>query len=337
MEQGVSFARAVELTSYGEAERLVYAFESVLRKYDIKIAPKTELSRACELLMELQERHKHGSATPWRNLAADLQTSVGMLQIVRLVVAKADHPQFAAIVPHLRLLNDGAVTQNTTAGPRDDANNKQLELLWALALVGLGTDLVLDDPVHSAGGKNPDVLCRLASGLWGFACKMIHGDAPMSLFENLVKGVSQIENSPADLGIVVFNFKNRLPHAALFPTLGRDATGDPILGVHRDVDIVCQQMARWVEDRFTDMISHVTPEQVWAELRGKKALPGAVVVVEAGVGFRTQHGPTPSLLGFLQLVPMQFSPLVLPDPFAAPVMADLRAINDGFQLSPPPR
>jgi hypothetical protein len=55
-------------------------------------------------------------------------------------------------------------------------------------------------------------------------------------------------------------------------------------------------------------------------------------VVETGVGAVTDKGPLPTLLGFLQLIPLVFSPLSLPDPFAGKPMGCLRQLNDGLQL-----
>jgi hypothetical protein len=318
------------LLTFEAAEKLVFEFEGLLQAQGITIAPGSELSRGCELLMELKERHKNPRDEPWATLRADLQLAVGTLQIVRHVIRSRASTGFQQLVPHLKLLSEGSVAQNVASDREDDVSNKILELLVACGLVDRVTDLELDDPVKSSGGRNPDVLCRFDGPTWGFACKAIHGDAPMTLFGNLEKGVNQIEASAAETGIVVFNFKNRLPHAEIFPGLSEGK--DPVLFAYRDVDAAVWKLQTWVRKRFEAMVAEVTPDELWKFLRPKKALPGALVVVETGVGAVTDKGPLPTLLGFLQLIPLVFSPLSLPDPFAGKPMGCLRQLNDGLQL-----
>jgi hypothetical protein len=322
---------STELTSFGEGERLVYEFEEILGKHGVKITSGSELSLGCMLLVELAERHKNPRDDPWSSLRDDLQLAVGTLQIVRHVVRAKSSGDFNKLVPHLRLLSEGSVAQNVKAERNDDVSNKVLELLVACALVDRVADLDLDDPVKSSGGTNPDVLFTFEGHRWGFACKAIHGDAPMSLFDNLKKGVDQIEASEAETGIVVFNLKNRVPHEVFFP---EQVGKDPVLFAHRDHYTAVQNLVGWVRGRFDAMVAEVTPEELWKFLQKKRALPGAVVIVETGIGVMTDKGPTPTLLGFVQLIPLAFSPLTLPDPFAGTPMRCLRHLNDGLQLKP---
>lgn len=320
-----------ELTSFAEGERLVFEFQKILEKQGIEIATGSELERGCMLLMELNERHKKPRDDVWSSLREDLQLAVGTLQIIKHVVAGVGHADFIKLVPHLRLLSDGSVAQNVRADREDEVSNKILELLVGCGLLGRVSQLELDDPVKSSGGTNPDVLCTFEGSRWGFACKAIHGDASMSLFDNLKKGVDQIEVSAAETGIVVFNFKNRIPHSEFFPHTGGS---DPILYAHRDHYAAVDNLVTWVRRRFDAMVAEVTPDELWKFLRTKKALPGALAIVETGVGVMSDRGPLPTLLGFVQLIPLCFSPLNLPDPFDGAPMRCFRQLNDGLQLKP---
>jgi hypothetical protein len=291
-------------TSYAQAQEQTIAFEQVLLGRGIKIEPGSKLETACLLTMELREQQLDASRrVPSPALRDDLRHVVGLLQLVQLVLRQQAHSDFDRLIPHLRVLNDGSPTQNTQAPPEDQASNKLFELLLALSTMGIGKDIRLDDP-ESADGTNPDVLATMPDGRrWGFACKVIHGDAPMTLFERIVDGIDQIERSEADVGLVVANFKNRLPHNELFPLMPPDpTTGEVLIGAHLHEGAVAGKLARFVEERTTAMADLVSQAEVIAAFRGKKALPALLVVVEAAAGVVTPRGPSPSMIGFLHLI-----------------------------------
>lgn len=289
--------------SYAEAHEDVIAFEEVLSARGIKIAPGSKLEAACLLTMELHEQQRDPARrSPIPKLRDELRHVIGLIQLVRLVLHLQRHPDFEALVAHLRVLNEGSPTQNTPTGPEDQASNKLFELLVALAVMGAGRAVQLDDP-KAADGRNPDVLATMPEGKrWGFACKVVHGDAPMTLFERILDGVEQIERSSADTGLVVVNFKNRLPHDELLPLMEPDPeTGEIFIGAHVSPGAVALKLAAFVQARTIVMESHVGRDPIVAAFRGKKALPGLLVVAEAAAGVMGPRGPSPSMVGFLDL------------------------------------
>src|SRR5262249_52444491 len=147
-----------------------------------------------------------------------------------------------------RLVNRTNPAQTLPSRPSDRASDKILELLIALAVLGLTSDIELEDVNGSARGPNPDILARMPDGkLWGFACKAIHGDAPRTLFERLSEGIAQIEASPAEMGSVIISFRNRLPHEAMFPVV-EEAGSTPRVVVYPNPWTAFQELHAFVSD-----------------------------------------------------------------------------------------
>jgi hypothetical protein len=98
------------------------------------------------------------------------------------------------------------------------------ELYLATLAIHVGSDVMVDDPEYSSGGKNPDVIFTLHpdpghARRWAFAIKTIgRGTNPQSIFDRINDGAGQIDDSAADLGIVIINTKNALPHEYFWNT-----------------------------------------------------------------------------------------------------------------------
>jgi hypothetical protein len=134
------------------------------------------------------------------------------------VVALRDHVDFPQVVPHLRKLNCGQVAQNSPSGVLDQVSPKLFELLIALAAMRIGTNLEVDDPDRSSGGKNPDILVTVDNVRYGLACKAVFGHSTPTLVQNIEKGIDQIERSPADAGFVIVNVKDLINHNFCWPS-----------------------------------------------------------------------------------------------------------------------
>lgn len=320
------------LFSPSEACERVVAFEKLLASRGIPIRQGSKLEAACLLTMELAE-HRREPTRRGRilELRDDLRAVVGLLQIVGLVLSSESHEDFDQLVPHIRLLNDGSPTQNTFAPKDDQASNKVFELLVALASMSIGRNLRLDDP-NSSDGMNPDVLVTMADGKrWGFACKVVHGDAPMTLFERISDGIEQIERSPADTGIVVVNLKNRLPHDEMLPLLSREPkTGQMLIDAHPRGELVGHRLAEFVKARTMALEEHVGREAIVGAFARRKALPGVLVVAETTAGIVSPRGTSLAMVACL--VHVTFEESAAPTRFTVAVDAIFEAMNSAFQL-----
>ncbi|NJN70820.1 MAG: hypothetical protein HC801_11450, partial [Nitrospira sp.] len=147
----------------------------------------------------------------------EFREALGIWVFLRQIVRLKDHVCFPQFVPHLEILNKGTVVQNTRLPVCQEATNKIFELLFALALLDLSDEVVLDHP-SLANGDNPDVLATIDGQCWGFACKTIYGLSGKTFYDNLKKGVEQIEAAPkAQVGTVVMNFRNIISHDKCWP------------------------------------------------------------------------------------------------------------------------
>ncbi len=330
--------RPSEAFSYDDIRNDIAAFEALLKTNGISIQSGGPLEHVLLLLDRVcstpSEKATHQD---WPTFHQDLRDAVGAFEIIKLILLNRENPEIAGIVPHLRLLNEGAMTQTSAARGIDDASNKLFELYIALGALRVGSNVGLDDP-QSSTGKNPDIICRMLDGrTWGFACKVPFGIAPMSLFNLIEKGFEQIDRSSVDTGIVTISFKNNLPHDRLFPQFGIDASGNVILGSYDECKQLLDPAAGYIVGRVREMINHVTREEVWKTVRRRKALPGFLAAASVAVSLKTQHGRPPSLISFLVPIPFhELSPIVHPPAFDGINKRVLEELNVGLHIASPP-
>jgi hypothetical protein len=125
-----------------------------------------------------------------------------------------------AIRPHLEKMIQGTVRMNESSCLTDDAANKTCELYVGCLALSRGWSVVLDDPVKSSGGSNPDVIIDRDGQKWSLAVKTIHGHSSQTIFDNISNAARQIENS-GKVGIPFINLKNRiqLPASSVYATV----------------------------------------------------------------------------------------------------------------------
>jgi hypothetical protein len=323
-----------DLISIAEVEARADAFERVLREHEISIQCGSALEHGLLLLHEMRHRHENTSKqAASRTMSYDVQEAMGIFHFVQLVIRNAANREFFKLVSHLKQLNKGEVALTKRSRVTDQTSNKLFELAVALAVMEHGTELQIDEPVRSSGGTNPDVLARMADNLlWGFACKVSHGASSQTLFDLIIHGIEQIERSPADKGIVIVSFKNKIPHEHLLPILEIDAAGMPVLGVHANLNQVVQLMRDFVVQSVETMVNEVGRGAIWEKIRSRKALPGVLVHVLAGVGIQTQLGVAPAPIGFFELVRFEYSQLIVPTRFDATTRGVLEDVNRGLRV-----
>jgi hypothetical protein len=334
------FAVKGSLKHFAEAEHDADEFEVLLNSMGLEIRPGGALEALSLVLTELKKLHAGElSARQGTDLRSKFRQLVGLTHIVSLALAtqQADRKAFKA---HFELLNTGNPLQNQAAPPNDPSANKTLELLVGLALRHACGPVELDDP-NVPGGDNPDVLLDYDGATWGLACKAIGGDAPATLFDRINDGVTQIENSRATRGIVVLSYKDRLPHDEAFPSLGLDAEGDPLLGTHRDREMLVLELEAFVRKRLQAMVEHATVPKIQELFQRKKSLPGVALVCQTTAAVRLPAevapaglagAPVVTRIGFLQVLPLEFTALVVPSAFDARAWFFLSKLNEGLAI-----
>ena len=155
---------------YDAAGRAAFDLEALLKRHNITISSGSIFEKHVLSVLGLVElKNQSRPRAIEEDLRPHYRTLIGVYEIATLLLAVQHSPQFSALVPHLRLLNDGAVLQNQPSPGRDDATNKLFELYMGAVALQCGEGVVLDDPTSSKG-DNPDVLVTLGGRRWGIAC-----------------------------------------------------------------------------------------------------------------------------------------------------------------------
>ena len=327
--------QSFEMTSFLEASKQVDAFENLLIQNGISIKNGSQLEHGCLILKELLSEYERTllgeTLTSTFEFRDDIQIAVGVMNIIQLCLVNRDHEDFGALLPHLSILSDGAMVQTKPAEFSDQISNKIFELRFALACMKTGSELKMDDPIHSSKGENPDILCKMTDGrTWGFACKVVHGDAPMSLFENLLKGVQQIERSSADTGMVVISLKNKLPHDEIFPVY-KDILGNPFYAAQEHWGAVATKLSNRFESTIQRMIDHVGPVEVFNLFQNKKAIPSINSPLETIAVIKTIRGRMPTYCGYLHSSKLETESRQFDDR----ALQVLKDINSGLAVNRP--
>ncbi len=306
MSNPTNMSETGQVASFAELQQLVFDFESVLKSFGIAIQSGSELEGACCSVLEVLGKNQNKAVRDPNEDIREVFTEVlGIWAFLKKVVRLQNHGCFLQFVPHLNLLNKGTVAQNKPLRACQEATNKIFELLFALVLLDVSTDVVLDHP-DLAKGDNPDILATIDGVCWGFACKTIYGPSGKTLFDNIKKGVEQIEVAPkAEIGIVVVNLRNVISHEECWPVLNDAdyrAGAEPMFGAFTQPEAVVGQLIRnLVEQKRNDVVAEVELTNVINLFAEKKALPGFLAFCQTCTGKASADGPVPTTILMLGL------------------------------------
>lgn len=220
--------------------------------------------------------------------------AIALCDMLRRVKRLAGHPSFGELWQHLLLLlEDTNVALSVKNSVLDAKNNKILELYVALIVAPLCRDLLLDDPIYSSGGRNPDVIATLDGSTWAFACKVLHSDKPTTFVGQLRKGISQIQDSDADKGIVVISLKNLLPHDEFWNIQRPQSFADFMIPGLVDFEIVKRHIERISQEYHQQVINDLLggPEGFNALFDGQKAMPAVLLHFSTTLFFKNEEQP----------------------------------------------
>jgi hypothetical protein len=294
-----------EFSSFTHLEKLIFTFEETLKQNGIDIAPDSGLGRVGLAVLDLLQKKNHPHLINRKeDVRAYFADILGVRTFMTKIVALRDHGDFAQLVPHLRKLNEGQVSQNSASGVLDQVSPKLFELLIALGAMQIGSNLELDDPDLSAGGENPDVLVTVDEVRYGLACKALFGASTASLIQNLNKGIDQIEKSPADTGFVIVNVKDLIKHEICWPSPEEVdfPEGSEVDSVAwPDLSFVLSYLEGLATKRVLDMEREIGPPALRDMFRGKKAIPVVVHFLHTATAIAGPSSPVATSVLFLHL------------------------------------
>ena len=287
-----------QVASFEELDQLVNAFEAVLKRFGILIQSGSELEGACCSVLEVLGKNQNAHiCDPQEDIRLVFTEILGIWTFLKKIVRLESHPGISQFAPHLALLNEGTVGQNKRATVCQEATNKIFELLFALVLLDVSDEVILDHP-NLATGDNPDVLAMIEGQCWGFACKTIYGASGKTFYDNLKEGVEQIEAAPKDqVGIVVMNFRNIISHEECWPIRNKPEYlngAEPIFAAYeRPVEFVASHISEAVTQKYNQVVAEIGLQNVMNLFAGKKALPAFLAFCQTRTGKVTALGPIP--------------------------------------------
>ena len=223
----VVFLRGTGLP-FVEGERLVHRFESLLLDHKVKIAPGSKLEEIALTVTEyLALQRREITLDPRTDRRDQWLRMLGLLDLVRKLLAAGGSKRFARLVPHLRLFSTLTAdpSQNAPTHRDDDANHKLFELLIAAAAERFCDDLFIEGPkAHST--TTPDLTVESDGRRWGVACKVLHSDKTTTYRDRVLEAIEQIDRADVDKGIVLINVKALAPVDEFLP-FGRKSKEEP--------------------------------------------------------------------------------------------------------------
>ena len=164
-----------QIESLVDLNRKVTDFKALLNRHGITVDPNSDLQRLCDAVANVLAKHlAPHRRDPQEDIRLVFADVVGFWLFLAKILRLETDPDFKTLIPHLTLLNEASIAQTKALVFSNDASNKVLELLFALVLMDVGCDLVLENPKHSKD-KNPDILITIDGRRWGFACKSLTG------------------------------------------------------------------------------------------------------------------------------------------------------------------
>ncbi len=293
------------LISFAQIQKDVEEFVAILSGLGIDIKPGSPLEEMCLTLLGLEEQRKNATLiNPMEDIRILLRPALGLQDLIRRILRLHHRAGFSNLLDHLRLLNSGTVAQNV-ATPRDAIAAKIFELLMGLVCLEVGTSLELEGPVKSYG-DNPDILTDLDGQRWGFACKVLYGSSPITMFDRLEKGVHQIETSPAEIGCTIINLKNQIDHDETWPLGNPDeyanGTETPTFGAWRSIEYPRDILSALADQRHQELIEVNGDAAIQTLFAGRKSIPGALLFLQTASALASPRGPVNSTIGIFNLM-----------------------------------
>jgi hypothetical protein len=217
--------------TFGEMQKLVFDFETLIRKRTKGVPPGSKIERAGLTVMEMLATFKKEIPHDYRkDYREEWRRALSLVDILRKILFLQEHPAFNSIWPHILLLLGKNEFAQTLLSPKEDADaNKVFELYVALLVLPLCTSIDVEPPKASANGKNPDIIATIQGEPWGIACKVMHSSLAKSMLDRVREGIDQI-NRCDDIknGLVVVSLKNVIPHDLTWPAVREPGAGDMV-------------------------------------------------------------------------------------------------------------
>ena len=247
------------------ASDIIDKFEALMSQEGISIPRLLETGADMMSVWSLLKLVRQDFSGTADEIRPTFTAAVGAHDLAAKVLEVSGHPDFNKLLPHLQMLNNGVVHLFEEPSATSDTYNKLVELYWACLCMSLGHRIDLDHPQRSRG-TNPDVITLDQKGdaAHGYAFKTVRSLYTQSVYEHIVKGIDQIERSPAREGIVALHLTPRIAKAGFWPTGG----------YYQDWRPVAWQIVGELQKAVTSVVEDNGQATIDSLFKGKKAVGG---------------------------------------------------------------
>jgi hypothetical protein len=147
---------------FGDFEKRIFDFIDALAAIGVQIEKDSPLEKACYDVMRVHMLYINPqSRDPHEDVRLAFRPLLGLWTLIDKTLRLKGKKGFEAFRAHYQMLKNGVAWQNDKYAVGDQAADKIFELVFGLSVLAVGDDLEVDDPVHSAGGTNPDILATI--------------------------------------------------------------------------------------------------------------------------------------------------------------------------------
>lgn len=207
---------AGNIATYAQIKEKIENLYKFLNTLDIEVAVKSHFES--DYLNAINGIEKYQFSKGLVN--SDERDAIGGLhELYKWIWSVKEAPEFDKLIPHLKMLSESATRINSSTNminpvtlKQDDKTNKLIETIVAFYAVKSGTDVEIDDPITSSGGTNPDIIFSLNGKRVAFACKTLRSSSSQTILDNIRSAAKQINRAECDVGYILINTMNILPH-----------------------------------------------------------------------------------------------------------------------------
>ncbi len=215
---------------------------------------------------------------------SDRAAYLGLFELYKWIWSVKDIDEFSKLDKHLRLLIEASPRINSNipiispvTDKQDEKSNKFVEAIIGMFAVKIGTNVDLDDPFVSSGGRNPDVLFDFCGKRIGIACKTLRGNSERTIVDNLKTASNQIKRADCDLGYALINAMNILPHEKIKDRIF-DNQFEPV-GI----------LSKEITDLYIEARTRAENE-MFSLFQNRKIRPAVLTFIHSAAKFHTPYG-----------------------------------------------
>jgi hypothetical protein len=288
---------------FEENQKLLFQFEELLRQKGKNIEYNSPIETIALTIIEMYSTFKKElTVDPQKDYREEWRKAIGLNDIIRKIILAKDCPDFYKLWPHITLLlGESSIVQNIWSPKDDEISNKIFELYMALSSIRIGSNLEIDHPRKSSMGNNPDITLNIGAHKWGFACKTLHSEKIRTLIDRIDEGLSQIERSNADKGIVILNLKNMIDHDKTWPITREPDTDEIGYVTFRSEECIKFIFCQMAQEVFNIVCKELQGEKGFNILfKGRKASSFVLAFFSTVVCLMKDDKPTFTLLRLLK-------------------------------------